>query len=77
MGTTALTGTAYPATVASPTAYVTSVGRYCWRAVFSGDAARGIPGSSDARANECFTVAPVAAEAGDGGRPGRHPRRAP
>ena len=43
----------------SPTAYVTSAGRYCWRAVFSGDAANGIPGSSDSRATECFTVNPV------------------
>jgi len=43
----------------SPTAYVTSVGRYCWRATFSGDTTNGIPGSSDSRANECFTVNPV------------------
>ena len=46
-------------TVASPTAYVTSAGRYCWRATWSGDAANGIPGSSDASASECFTVNPV------------------
>lgn len=59
VGSTNLTGTAYPATVVSPTAYVTSAGRYCWRAVFSGDSANGIPGSSDSRANECFTVNPV------------------
>jgi hypothetical protein len=56
-------------TVQSPTAYVTSVGRYCWRAVFSGDSANGIPGSSDSRATECFTVNPVtptlSTEAGD------------
>ena len=43
----------------SPTAYVTSAGRYCWRAVFSGDSANGIPGSSDSTATECFTVNPV------------------
>jgi hypothetical protein len=59
VGSTNLTGSAYPVTVASPTAYVTSVGRYCWRATFSGDSANGIPGSSDSRANECFTVNPV------------------
>jgi hypothetical protein len=51
--------TSYPVTVQSPTAYVTSAGRYCWRAVFSGDSANGIPGSSDSRASECFTVNPV------------------
>ncbi len=59
VGSTSLTGTAYPVTLESPTAYVTSAGRYCWRAVFSGDSANGIPGSTDARANECFTVNPV------------------
>ena len=59
VGSTNLTGTAYPATVNSPTAYVTSVGRYCWRATFSGDSANGIPTSSDSSATECFTVNPV------------------
>lgn len=59
VGSTNLTGAAYPATVVSPTAYVTSTGRYCWRAEFSGDAANGIPGSSDSSAGECFTVNPV------------------
>ncbi len=59
VGSTNLTGTAYPVTVVSPTAYVTSVGRYCWRATFSGDSANGIPGSSDSRASECFNVNPV------------------
>jgi len=59
VGSTNLTGTAYPATVLSPTAYVTSAGRYCWRAVFSGDSANGIPSSSDSSATECFTVNPV------------------
>jgi hypothetical protein len=38
---------------------VTSAGRYCWRATFSGDSANGIPSSSDSSANECFTVNPV------------------
>lgn len=59
VGSTDLTGAAYPVTVVSPTAYVTSVGRYCWRAEFTGDAANGIPGSSDSSASECFTVNPV------------------
>ena len=59
VGSTNLSGAAYPQTVLSPIAYVTSAGRYCWRATFSGDSANGIPGSSDSRANECFTVNPV------------------
>jgi hypothetical protein len=59
VGSTNLTGPAYPVTVVSPTAYVTSVGRYCWRATFSGDPANGIPGSSDFTDSECFTVNPV------------------
>ena len=59
VGSTNLTGTAYPVTVGSPTAYVTSAGRYCWRATWSGDSANGIPGSSDSSASECFTVNPV------------------
>jgi hypothetical protein len=59
VGSTNLTGASYPATVQSPTAYVTSAGRYCWRATFSGDSANGIPGSSDSSATECFTVDPV------------------
>jgi len=59
VGSVNLSGASYPATVVSGTAYVTSVGRYCWRAVFSGDSANGIPGSSDSSATECFTVNPV------------------
>jgi hypothetical protein len=59
VGSTNLTGASYPVTVVSPTAYVTSAGRYCWRAAFSGDSANGIPGSSDSSATECFTVNPV------------------
>jgi hypothetical protein len=43
----------------SPTATVTSAGRYCFRAEFSGDEAAGVPASSDSRSTECFTVAPV------------------
>ena len=48
---------------------VTSAGRYCWRAVFSGDATAGVPGSSDpgidpvtglpsTSTSECFVVNP-------------------
>ena len=59
VGSTSLSGAAYPVTVASPTAYVTSAGRYCWRAVFSGDSPNGIGGSIDSSATECFTVNPV------------------
>ena len=59
VGSTNLTGASYPVTVVSPTAYVTAAGRYCWRAVFSGDTANGIPTSSDSSATECFTVNPV------------------
>jgi hypothetical protein len=59
VGATSLTGTTYPVTVLSPIAYVTSAGRYCWRATFSGDAANGIPTSADSSATECFTVTPV------------------
>lgn len=59
VGSTNLTGASYPVTVLSPTAFVTSAGRYCWRAEFSGDSANNISGSSDSRASECFTVNPV------------------
>ncbi|HEY5882556.1 MAG TPA: hypothetical protein VIU11_26845 [Nakamurella sp.] len=59
VGSVNLTGAAYPVTVVSATAHVTSAGRYCWRGVFSGDPVNGIPGSSDSSAAECFTVNPV------------------
>jgi hypothetical protein len=59
VGETNLTGTEYPATAVSPTAYVTSAGRYCWRATWSGDPDNGIPGSSDSSKSECFIVNPV------------------
>jgi hypothetical protein len=59
VGSTNLSGASYPATVVSPTAFVTSAGRYCWRATWTGDSANGIPGSSDSSATECFTVNPV------------------
>lgn len=45
-------------TVTSDAAIVTAAGRYCWRADFSGDAAAGIPASSDSRSSECFTITP-------------------
>ena len=51
-----LTGAAYPVTVVSGLAPITSPGRYCWRAEFSGDAANGIAAVSDASLNECFVV---------------------
>lgn len=55
----ALTGATYPATVSSASTTVTEPGRYCFRAVFTGDSANGIPGSSDSSAGECFTVKAV------------------
>ncbi len=59
VGSTDLTGAAYPATVVSPTAYVTSAGRYCWRGEFSGDTENGIPARATRQQTECFTVNPV------------------
>lgn len=49
----------YPVTVTSPTAYVTSAGRYCWRSEWPGDAGAGIAPASESAATECFTVNPV------------------
>jgi hypothetical protein len=46
-------------TVTSDAATITSAGRYCWRADFSGDSDVGVPGSSDSSLTECFTVNPV------------------
>ena len=43
----------------SPNAQLTSAGRYCWRAVYSGDEEVGVPGSSDSTVGECFRVTPV------------------
>lgn len=54
-----LSGTSNPATVISDKATVTSAGRYCWRADYSGDAARSITGSSDSSVTECFKVLPL------------------
>ena len=61
LGSTTITGTSNPTTVLSPVATVTSAGRYCFRAEYSGDATKGIPPSSDFAANECFLVNPVTA----------------
>lgn len=48
-----------PATVNSDAATLTSAGRYCWRADYTGDAAHGVPASSDSSVTECFKVTPV------------------
>ena len=48
-----------PTTVISDAATITSAGRYCWRANYSGDAAVGVPASSDSLVSECFRVTPV------------------
>ncbi len=57
-------------TYPSSSATITSAGRYCWRADFSGDATLGVPGSSDHSAAECFTVDPrqpaISTQAGAG-----------
>lgn len=45
-------------TFTSAAATVTSAGRYCWRATFSGDEEAGVPGDSDSSATECFLVNP-------------------
>ena len=50
--------TSTPSTVVSAAATITEVGRYCWRADFSGDTATGVPASSDHSATECFVVTP-------------------
>jgi hypothetical protein len=54
-----LSGNSNPATVTSDNATVTSAGRYCWRADYSGDASRNITGSSDSSVTECFKVLPL------------------
>jgi hypothetical protein len=55
LGSTAVTANG---TVTSAEAIVTSVGRYCFRADFSGDASISVPGSSDHSLGECFTITP-------------------
>jgi hypothetical protein len=53
-----------PATANSASATLTSVGKYCWRAEYSGDASKGVPPSSDPQdgdttnQSECFSVNP-------------------
>ena len=59
IGSTSIAGGTYPRTVLSPVAYVTAAGDYCWSASWPGDAASGIPGTSESSASECFTVTPV------------------
>lgn len=44
--------------VVSDPATVTSVGRYCWRGVFT-SATTGVPNQTDATSGECFEVTPV------------------
>jgi hypothetical protein len=44
--------------VSSDPVTITSVGRYCFRAVFDGDPAIGVPGSSDSTSSECFKITP-------------------
>jgi hypothetical protein len=51
--------TSSPSTVVSDAAQLTSAGRYCWRAEFSGDASAGVPGSKDDSTGECFSVTPL------------------
>jgi hypothetical protein len=58
-----VTGAAGTATVGSDTATITKVGRYCWRAEYSGDTAVGVPASNDpsntTSVTECFSVTPL------------------
>jgi hypothetical protein len=62
-----VSGTAGSASLNSTTATLTSAGRYCWRAEYSGDAAVGVPASKDpsksvadgGTTSECFVVTPV------------------
>jgi hypothetical protein len=45
-------------TYSSGSTTITSAGRYCWRANFSGDSTAGVPSSSDSAETECFVVKP-------------------
>jgi hypothetical protein len=38
---------------------LTSVGNYCWGAIFSGDSVAGVPASQDDGTGECFSISPV------------------
>jgi hypothetical protein len=61
-----VTGTAGAASLNSDTATLTSAGRYCWRAEYSGDTAAQVPGSNDpsksvadgGTTSECFSIGP-------------------
>ena len=63
----AVSGTGGTAAVNSDTATLTSVGRYCWRAEYSGDSNVGVPASIDpalsvangGNTSECFSVTPL------------------
>jgi hypothetical protein len=52
-----LDGVSNPSTVKSPTAVISKVGTYCFRADYSGDT--NYPKSSDGNSDECFQVNPV------------------
>jgi hypothetical protein len=62
-----VSGSGGSASVTSDTATLTSAGRYCWRAEYSGDAAVGVPASTDPAKSvadggntlECFKINPV------------------
>jgi hypothetical protein len=58
-----VSGTAGAASLNSDEATLTSAGRYCWRAEYSGDAALGVPASTDpantTNVSECFSIGPV------------------
>jgi len=57
-----LTDATSPQDVSSDSVTLTEVGKYCWRAVYSGDSVRGVPGSSDpadaTNQSECFSITP-------------------
>jgi hypothetical protein len=60
--TKTLTDVASPDTEKSDPVTLTKVGKYCWRADYSGDSARGVPPSTDptnaTSQSECFTITP-------------------
>src|SRR5262249_8441067 len=62
ISSTTLTDVSSPQTVAWSSVPLTKVGRYCWRAAYSGDSVRGVPPSSDPKdatsQSECFTITP-------------------
>lgn len=66
-GGESVSGSNGTASLNSDTATLTSAGRYCWRAEYSGDAGVGVPASKDpsrsvadgGTTSECFTINPV------------------